>query len=246
MRAILVRIGIDQTYGGWNAPVDPQTYEFVYVPIPEKHGTEFKNGLQREFGEVLPALEQFVKRKRLHLSDLGFPVELLQKPMHLDPDFCWLTYGDNGQRRGAGIANLSNGDLLVFYAGLQSAHDKGKLIYAIVGLYVVDEVALAREIPQMRHVENAHTRKSQVGFPDVVVWGKKQSSGRLTHCLPIGEFRDRAYRVREELLDAWGGLSVRNGFIQRSVKPPHFLNAMRFYEWFSDQKTQLIRGNNIE
>jgi hypothetical protein len=35
MRATLVRIGIDQAYGAWNAPMDPETNDFVYVPIPE-------------------------------------------------------------------------------------------------------------------------------------------------------------------------------------------------------------------
>lgn len=35
MKAILVRIGIDQVYGRWNAPVDPE-YHFVYVPIPDE------------------------------------------------------------------------------------------------------------------------------------------------------------------------------------------------------------------
>jgi hypothetical protein len=35
VRAMLVRIGIDQAYGDWNAPVDPESNEFVYVPIPE-------------------------------------------------------------------------------------------------------------------------------------------------------------------------------------------------------------------
>jgi hypothetical protein len=35
MRAFLVRVAIDSTYGHWNGPVDPQTGRFVYMPIPE-------------------------------------------------------------------------------------------------------------------------------------------------------------------------------------------------------------------
>ncbi len=34
MKALLVRIGVDQAFGGWNAPVNPDTGEFLYVPIP--------------------------------------------------------------------------------------------------------------------------------------------------------------------------------------------------------------------
>ena len=42
MNALLVRIGVDQAYGGWNAPVDAEG-RFVYVPIPEKLRTPFHN-----------------------------------------------------------------------------------------------------------------------------------------------------------------------------------------------------------
>ena len=38
--------------------------------------------------------------------------------MRLDPDFEWLTYGDKGGRRGAGMVDMGDGDLLVFYGGL--------------------------------------------------------------------------------------------------------------------------------
>lgn len=38
MKGLLVRIGVDQAYGGWNAPVHLGTHEFVYVPIPPRHG----------------------------------------------------------------------------------------------------------------------------------------------------------------------------------------------------------------
>ena len=53
MNALLVRIGVDQAYGDWNAPVDAEG-RFVYVPIPESPGTRFHPGLRRRFGEVLP------------------------------------------------------------------------------------------------------------------------------------------------------------------------------------------------
>jgi hypothetical protein len=71
--ALLVRIGIDQTYGCWNAPVDADG-QFVYVPIPEACGTTFHAGLERRDGEVLPALHRFcASRKRDLFVDLGFP-----------------------------------------------------------------------------------------------------------------------------------------------------------------------------
>ncbi len=35
LKAILIRVGVDQTYGRWNAPCNPDTNDFVYVPIPQ-------------------------------------------------------------------------------------------------------------------------------------------------------------------------------------------------------------------
>jgi len=69
-------------------------------------------------------------------------------------------------------------------------------------------------------------------------------SGRLSRCLPIGTYRDRAYRVRPDLLRAWGGLSVRDGYLQRSARLPEFLDAERFHSWFTNQRVPLITANN--
>ena len=73
---------------------------------------------------------------------------------------------------------------------------------------------------------------------------KAGASGRLNHCISIGERREGAYRVRREILDAWGGLDVKNGYIQRSARLPAFLDASRFYGWFLTQKPVLIAQNN--
>lgn len=165
--------------------------------------------------------------------------------MHLDPDFEYLTYGDVGDRRGSEIRRLEEDDLLVFYAGLRPCRPcDQRLIYAIVGLFVVDEVVDAADVPRHRWPENAHTRKRKGGASDIVVRAKPGVSGRLRRCLPIGEYRDRAYRARRDLLEAWGGLSVADGYIQRSARPPRFLDAERFYLWFQEQGPELIEANN--
>lgn len=236
MKALLVRIGIDQKYGGWNAPVDAAG-RFVYVPIPEPPGTPFHPGLERRYNEVLPALRRF--------GDLHLPPGLLDRPMHLDPDFECLTYGDVGGRRGAGMVGMAAGDLLVFYAGLRPVHPcPHTLVYALVGLYVVREVVPVAAVPAGRWYENAHVRRSQRGETDVVVRAEPDRSGRFDRCLPIGEWRDGAYRVRPDLLDAWGGLSVKDGYIQRSAVPPAFHRPERFLDWLGTQTIQLHARNN--
>lgn len=246
MQAILVRIGVDHSYGGWNSPVDPETGEFVYVPIPEKLGTTFHPECDRRYDEIIPALETFAEQVGLDVfKDLRCPPELLQLSMHLDPDFEHLTYGDVGDRRGSHIRSLQENDLLVFYAGLRPCRRcEHKLIYALVGLFVVDEVVDISTIPEDRFAENAHTRKCKRGESDIVVRAKPAVSGRFDRCVPIGEYRDRAYRVRNDLLETWGGLSVNDGYIQRSARPPRFLDAVRFRRWFDQQDVGLVAENN--
>jgi hypothetical protein len=103
MKAILVRVGVDATAGGWNAPVDPNTNEFVFVPIPEVR-EDLRPSLTRTYDEVAPALDAF---------GVPLPQRLAGKAMHLDPDFEHLTYRDKN-RRGRQLLVLEQGDLVVF------------------------------------------------------------------------------------------------------------------------------------
>lgn len=245
MKALLVRIGVDQAYGGWNAPVD-DAGRFVYVPIPEPVGTPFHTGLERRYGEVLPARHRFCRDCDRDLTaDLRFPPELLGRAMHLDPDFECLTYGDVGGRRGAGMVGMTAGDVLVFYGGFRPVHPcDHTLVYALMGLYVVREVVPVAAVPAGRWYENAHVRRSRRGETDIVVRAEPGPSGRFDRCVPIGEWRAGAYRVRPDVLAAWGGLSVRDGYIQRSAVPPTFRRPERFLRWLDEQGVQRMARNN--
>lgn len=77
MKGLLVRIGIDQAFGRWNAPVDPVSGEFVYVPIPEERSERFQAGMARPYGEVIPRLETFCRNHAVELTGgLRFPDSL--------------------------------------------------------------------------------------------------------------------------------------------------------------------------
>jgi hypothetical protein len=242
LKAILVRIGVDHAYGGWNAPVNRATGEFVYVPIPDGPAKTYRSGSARGFVETDLPLAEFGARNLV--PGLRCPDPLRQRHMHLDPDFESLTYGDNATRRGTQIARLVPNDLLAFYAGLRAVDGSNGLVYALVGLFVVDEVLPAVSVlPERRH-ENAHTRWAEISGNDVVVRGKRGLSGRFDRCIPIGEWRDRAYRVRRDVEGAWGGLSVKDGYIQRSAVPPAFLDAAKFASWFRRQGVSLVERNN--
>lgn len=76
------------------------------------------------------------------------------------------------------------------------------------GLFVVDAFVLASNVPPQERDINAHSRRVlKPGATDLIVQGQPGMSARLQRCLPVGEYRNRAYRVKQDLLDAWGGLS---------------------------------------
>jgi hypothetical protein len=245
MRATLVRVGIDQTFGGWNAPVDPATDEFVYVPIPEGAGRRQRAALATTYAGVLPALAAFAAaRPDVPRRLVSLPAALANVATHLDPDFDRLTYGDDGERRGRTIATYEAGDLIAFYAGLRPiAPCPHRLVYALVGLYRVASVARAADFPRSRWHENAHLRRVAPQPTDVIVHADPRKSGRLRRCIPIGERRAGAYRVRRELLEAWGGLSCRDGFLQRSAVPPRLVDPARFLAWLEAREPELVAAN---
>jgi len=98
MEAFLVRVGIDSSKesGEWNAPVDPITHEFAYVPILEQR-------------EIYP---EYKRTYELFIMPCGklnkpLPSKFMDKNFHahLDPDFSELTYGDIGGKDVCGKTN---------------------------------------------------------------------------------------------------------------------------------------------
>jgi hypothetical protein len=235
MKALLVRVAADQSEGGgrFNGPVDAATNTFAYVPIPESK--QILAGHERPYSAAAGALK---------LLDQQLPSHLASRCMHLDPDFEHLTYGDQGARANQIQSKVASGDLLVFYAGLRSVQPAKHLVYAIIGIYVISGIVSAPDVPPSQMHENAHTRrKLSSNATDIVVRAKAGVSGRLRFCLPIGDYRARAYRVRRELLTAWGGLSVNDGYLQRSARLPEFNDAQRFHDWFKSHNVPLDACN---
>jgi hypothetical protein len=80
VKAILVRVGVDQAYGAWNAPVNPETGAFVYVPIPDGPAKAYTPGNTRGFAEIDTPLADFVVKNAV--SDLRCPESLRQRNMN--------------------------------------------------------------------------------------------------------------------------------------------------------------------
>jgi len=234
VRALLVRVGADCTEAGgrWNGPVDRVTGAFAYVPIPEPE--PLRAGLETPYGSWVPAVERL---------GVQLPTRLLDRPAHADPDFAHLTYGDRRERARQIREKLGPGDLLVFYAGLRDVGD-GRLVYALIGLLTVDAIVAARSLPSARRAENAHTRRRDIGETDVVVFGRGGASGRFERALEFAGFRAGAYRVFPELLREWGGIGVREGYVQRSARLPELARPERFLAWLDVQRVGLLPRDN--
>ncbi len=236
MNILFIRVAADQSSGGgyWNGPVDGRTNEFAYVAIPEQ--VETHAGLEKPYETLAPALARF---------GVSLPGHLRAGHMHLDPDFDHLTYGDSGRKAAQIRSTLGQGDYAVFYAGLKDVRGGAGLVYAIIGLLEVHQVVRATSIPPEDRDVNAHARRVlRPGAEDVIVRGRPGASGRLARCLPIGDYRDRAYRVRRDLLEEWGELTANDGYLQRSARMPLLVEPLRFLDWFRRQSPTLLQRNN--
>ena len=234
MRALLVRVGADGTDagGGWNGPVDRSTGAFAYVPILEPE--PLRPGHETPFVRWAEPVERLGAR---------LPERLRGRNAHADPDFGRLTYGDRRERGRQIREKLGAGDLLVFYAGLRDVGD-GRLVYALIGRLTVDTIVPAREVPHERYAENAHTRRREIGETDVVVLGRRGASGRFDRALEFAGYRAGAYRVFPELLARWGGLGVRDGYVQRSARLPEIGDPAGFLDWLEAQQVVLVARDN--
>jgi hypothetical protein len=225
------------------------TNKFVYVPIPEDQ--DKGNKLQRQ-GYAEPYF-QFERP----CSELGkeLRANLLERNAHLDPDFRYLTYGDeHNKAKQLNDAKLTEGDALVFYGGLKPinslpnvTHD---LVYALIGLYILAGPRVkATCLPPKDWHKNAHTRRIPQD-DDIVFFAKKIVSGRLEKCIDIGECIDGRYYLKQDLFDLWGGFEfphkkeIPRLYLQVSGALPKFTNAARFYDWFTTQNIRLIQRNN--
>jgi hypothetical protein len=158
--------------------------------------------------------------------------------------FRHLSFGDGGNRGARILSVIGEGDFLAFYAGLRSV-DTGYLVYSIIGFFIIDKICQGRDVPEKDWHRNAHTRNGGCHTDgDVVLFAKPGVSGRLLRHLPIGTYREKAWRVSQDILTEWGGLGIKNGYIQRSAYLPRFKRPDLFLKWFELQSPKLIGLDN--
>lgn len=238
IKGLLLRVGIDQTYGAYNAPINPLTNDYMYMPIPQGDKL-FKPGMRTSYDDLRPSFHDWCQR---NTASLVFKQELEGKSTHLDPDFYYLTYGDPARQ----VTNLTKGDFIAFFASFKPIFKcDNNLVYALFGIMFVDSILKVSNVSKAELNKNAHTRlmDSDDINNHLVVFADPCTSGRFRQAIPIGEFRSGSYRVTNTVLDQWGNIDVKDGFIQRSVRPPWFLKPDQFIQWLALQKIQLINNN---
>ena len=236
MKGILLRVGCDCTQkgGNWNAPMKIASGEYAYVPI---------TGNEESYDHICECPTYALFSAAVNRLGVSMPKHLTPRTkVHLDPDFSSLTFGEphhdaRGRlsSRGETIHKLDKGDFIAFFAGFQTVERPRELAYCLFGIIHVKEKTLVGEVPEPKRQICAHGRRSGAE-KDLVVWGEPETSGRFSRAIPIGEYRDRAYRVKRDILTAWGGLGVNDGYIQRSARPPFFTNPQRFLEWLEQTR----------
>ncbi len=172
MKGVLIRVGIDSESDGWNSPVDPNSFRFAYVPISEDPAKETRTVIPKyatDYSQFLSPCENM---------GVSLPLHLGRKNSHLDPDFEYLTYGDNDSR-GKPLFGLKPGDFIAFYAGLRPILPyETRTLYALIGFYEVDRAVCAIDIPEHLRHTNAHTRR-KCDANEVFLFGNPGKAGRL-------------------------------------------------------------------
>jgi hypothetical protein len=135
MQVVLLRVGIDTGSGGIHGPLF-RDGSFEYIPIPDCFGG--KGVDKRTYGNTRG-------RKGRRLVDY-FPEarreKILDQSVHFDPEFETFTYGDPTRPKGL-LRQLSEGSLLVFYAGLKGWNFDCPPALYIIGCFEVARAGLA-------------------------------------------------------------------------------------------------------
>jgi hypothetical protein len=135
MQVVLLRVGIDTGSGGIHGPLF-RDGSFEYIPIPDCYGG--KGVDKRTYGNVRgPA-----GRKLLDYFPEARREKVLDQSAHFDPEFETFTYGDPTRPK-ASLRQLTEGSLLVFYAGLKGwEFDCPPALY-IIGCFEVARAGVA-------------------------------------------------------------------------------------------------------
>jgi hypothetical protein len=132
MKIAFLRVGVDSGCGGIQGPVFA-TGDFEFIPIPDERMLD-----SRTYGNTKGQGGRFLAE----FFPLGRRARMASQPMHVDPEFVTFTYGDPTVPK-RGLRKLQEGDLLVFYAGLEGFQHMNPPGLYLIGYFEVAMAGLA-------------------------------------------------------------------------------------------------------
>jgi hypothetical protein len=259
MTVALLGIGADTTNAAPTPPVFPDG-TFEYIPIPEARGpdgttesqTYGTTPLRHGDGTLADYLDTITPRPGDGPTLTG--ADLANWPLHYDPNFEALTYGETTSRPAytAILRRLEPGDVVAFYTGLQAPDGDRRHRY-VIGYFTVAEIVdcqaldsggspasftdlstADRESLLAEHPDNAHVKRFQAtgeihdGDGLVIVDGREPAS-LLDEAVRISERHDSGhYYLTDDFQDRFrpepGGNPDRNAHLG-GVKTAHVLDV---------------------
>lgn len=209
MTVVLCGIGADTTNLGALGPLYDDD-SFSYVPIPEKTDrtteSETLGTWRLPDGRTAADLTTRIRPRPIADPDLALTGdELSEWPVHRDPNFEALTYGEH---RTSGyvsrLGGLDPGDVVGFYAGLRRPDGERAHRY-LIGYVTIDAIDVVspetppdeRERILARHADNAHAKRAHEGtlyHPDkavVLIDGRKPGGLFDRHPIRLSEYTTR-------------------------------------------------------
>jgi len=126
MKAAMLRVGIDTGSGGIHGPLFHDG-SFDYIPIPDRFAVD-----ERTYGNTIGLknrkLVEYFPRSRQH--GVG------KQSVHFDPEFETFTYGDPTSPK-ARLRHLEQGDMLIFYCGLEGWDFESEPALYLMGYFEV-------------------------------------------------------------------------------------------------------------
>ncbi|HEY4761981.1 MAG TPA: hypothetical protein VIH42_15495 [Thermoguttaceae bacterium] len=126
MKIAMLRIGIDAGSGGIQGPLF-RDGTFEYIPIPDFSGSDKRTYGNTKGRHGKKLVEYFPESRKAKITN---------QAIHFDPEFATFTYGDPTPPK-AGLRNLKQGDMLIFYCGLEGWDFKSRPALYLMGYFEV-------------------------------------------------------------------------------------------------------------
>jgi hypothetical protein len=240
----LLGIGADSTNSSPTPPVYSDN-KFEYIPIPESRGPEgtterctFGNSKLRHQDALMADYLDHIKPTEDN-GEKFTGEQLAEWPLHYDPNFEALTYGESTSRGSYTqvIRNLSEDDVVAFYTGLRG-DDMSYTHRYIIGYFTVGSIIDFQKLRQdggevkfsdlptdeqhniiQQHSENAHAKRFEASGAIADNDGLVIVDGREP-----GGLLDKAFRISQH---SGGGHHYLTDELQQKFSPEQSGNSER-------------------